>query len=134
MEKSMAPQRQPIQNGRWIYHLSSTRNLESIIKNGLLSRDALSKKNSNFHDVADQEILNGRSTLKLEQYVRFHFFARNPFDGRVQMGRKSESFFYACVNRTVARNEGYYILPSHPLANEQPKIYPYDEGFDKIDW
>ena len=38
----------------------------------------------NFLDVADHEILLSRAVHRLERYVPFHFFAGNPFDGRIQ--------------------------------------------------
>ena len=37
-----------------------------------------------FSDVADCDILESRRVFDLDTMVPFHFFARNPFDGRVQ--------------------------------------------------
>ena len=37
-----------IQNGKLLYHLTALNNLESIIQNGLMSRDALTEKKENF--------------------------------------------------------------------------------------
>mgnify|MGYP003642161748 CR=1 FL=1 len=37
-----------------------------------------------FSDVADCDILESRRGFDLDTMVPFHFFARNPFDGRVQ--------------------------------------------------
>lgn len=126
--------KKPIENGKWIYHLTSIENLESVLVSGLLSRRDLTGQKRAFKDIADQEILEGREAFKLDTFVPFHFFSGNPFDGRVQKMRPTERFFYVCVNRTLAEQRGYKILPTHPLAKSQTSIYDYREGFSQIDW
>lgn len=72
--------------GKLIYHITSIDNLPSILKFGLLSRKCLlQNRDIHFTDIADPEILNKRERYKeaLSQYVLFHFFAKNPFDGAV---------------------------------------------------
>ncbi|MBX7271471.1 DarT ssDNA thymidine ADP-ribosyltransferase family protein [Stutzerimonas chloritidismutans] len=130
----MAIQRKPIEDQKWIFHLSSLDNLESILATGLRSRHDLQHSHAPFQDVADPEILDGRASLSLDRCVPFHFFARNPFDGIVQKMRPNERFFYACVARETARRNGYQIMPSHPLGRETPAIYSYEEGFHRIAW
>ncbi len=49
-----------IREGKLIYHLTPIDSLESIIKNGLMSRDSLDKLNVKFIDTADHEILLDR--------------------------------------------------------------------------
>lgn len=109
-------------------------NLESILSHGLISRAQLRSTSRAFCDVADKEILDGRAQNGLDQYVPFHFFSNNPFDGRVQSSRRDEAFFYICVDREKAKSAGYSILPTHPLAKEHPQIFDYESGFQKIDW
>lgn len=46
-----------IKDGKLLYHLTKLKNLESIIQNGLLSREAVLKKRLLFQDVADKEII-----------------------------------------------------------------------------
>ena len=58
-----------------IYHLTSLENVPSILDQGLLPRSELTR----FTDVADGDILSSREGLNLQNYVPFHFFARNPF-------------------------------------------------------
>ena len=72
--------------GKLIYHITHINNLPSILKVGLLSRKKLLRNPSlSFTDIADSEILSKREQYKeaLSQYVLFHFFAKNPFDGAV---------------------------------------------------
>ena len=72
--------------GKLIYHITSIDNLPSILKFGLLSRKCILQNHDiHFTDIADPEILSKRERYKeaLSQYVLFHFFAKNPFDGAV---------------------------------------------------
>jgi len=68
-----------IRNQKLLYHLTSTNNLQSILNQGFLSRDRLIA----FDDVAEPDIIEFRGQNNLNKYVPFHFFANNPFDGRV---------------------------------------------------
>ena len=62
-----------IKDGYLLYHQTKLKNLESIIKNGLLSRAIITSQNLNFEDVADPEIIEGRIENGLDVYVPFHF-------------------------------------------------------------
>ena len=119
-----------IKEQKLIYHLTSLRNLGSILDSGLQPRSALNE----FHDVADTEILAGRQAQRLEDYVPFHWFAKNPFDGRVQIDRPDEDFFLIAVHRNLARARNWKVIPGHPLGNASPLVLDYEPGFDQIDW
>ncbi len=71
-----------IRDQQFIYHLTSIDNVPSIVRRGLLPRAHL---DAGFTDIADPEIIEGRRGEALEQFVPFHWFAKNPFDGRVHM-------------------------------------------------
>ena len=62
-----------IKDGKLFYHLTSIDSFESIVKNGLMSRDELSRNNLSFTDTADHDILQERNRLGLSQYIPFHF-------------------------------------------------------------
>lgn len=121
--------------GKLIYHLTSLDNLPSISKFGLLSRKCLLQDaHITFTDIADPEILNKRERYKeaLSQYVLFHFFAKNPFDGAVCGKYGSENMVFITVRRDICKRNHYQIIPSHPLNGDPPDIYSYEEGFSKI--
>lgn len=120
-----------IKEQKLLYHLTALDNLESIIEMGLLPRSQLESK---YLDVADLEIIDSRRTLGLDDYVPFHFFARNPFDGRVQVDHPDTIFVLIAVRRVRAKRLGWKIIPCHPLANEEKEILEYDEGIEAIDW
>lgn len=113
-----------------IYHLTSLKNMRSILDNGLLPRSLL----DGFVDVADPDIIEDRRRLRLERYVPFHFFAKNPFDGRVQRDHPGKRFALIAVRREVARANGWKIIPKHPLAGGDIELLEYDTGMEAIDW
>lgn len=119
-----------IREQKLLYHLTSLNNVGSILESGLQPRSAL----NGFHDVADVEILAGRAEHGLDDYVPFHWFSRNPFDGRVRTDRPDEDFVLLTVHRTLAMARNWRVLPKHPLASQEFWFYDYREGFDLIDW
>jgi hypothetical protein len=121
-----------IRNGRLLYHLTALENLASILQHGLQPRCELS--NDEFNDVADGEILDSRANHSLDNFVPFHFFAKNPFDYGVQRSHSDKDFVLISVQRVTARANGWQIVPTHPLAEEGYQILDYDAGFSAVDW
>lgn len=119
-----------IKEQKLIYHLTSLENMPGILERGLLPRSHL----QGFEDVADQEIIEGRREHGLEDYVPFHWFARNPFDGRVQADNADKEFALITIQRNVAQRENWKVIPRHPLANMAPQLLDYLPGFAAIDW
>jgi len=119
-----------IRDQKLIYHLTSLNNLESILSRGLLSREKLDK----FDDTANPEIISFRKIAGLNDYVPFHFFTRNPYDGRVQKDYPHKEFVYIAVHRKFAERNNFKIIPMHPKAMKPLKIYDYREGYEIIDW
>ncbi len=119
-----------IQTQKLIYHLTCIDNLASILDRGIQPRSAL----SGYVDIADGEIIESRQKLGLENYVPFHFFGGNPFDGRVQKDHPEKEFVLITVRREHASAQNWQIIPRHPLADEDIKLMDYAEGFSTIDW
>lgn len=119
-----------IKDQKLLYHLTSIDNVKSIFSDGLKPRAEL----QSFMDVADGEIIGSRRHLSLETYVPFHWFARNPFDGRVQADRPDDLFVLICVKRSLAVTRNWKIIPRHPLALGNIQLMDYAEGFAAIDW
>lgn len=119
-----------IRNQKLLYHLTSLRNVRSILENGLMPRARL----QNFEDVADQEIIASRQAFRLENYVPFHWFSRNPFDGRVQQDRPHDQFVLITVKRVLAEQGNWAVVPCHPLANGTIRLLDFREGVAAIDW
>lgn len=119
-----------IREQKLIYHLTDVDNISSVLDRGLLPRAQL----KDFSDVADPEILERRQKMSLEQWVPFHFFARNPFDGRVKQDHPALKFALIAVKRSTARASNWSVIPRHPLAGGSIQLMSYDEGFEAIDW
>lgn len=107
-----------IRDQQFIYHLTSIENVPSIMRRGLLPRAHLQ---AGFTDIADPEIIEGRREEGLEQFVPFHWFAKNPFDGRVHQDQPGERFVLIAVARSHARQSNWRVIPRHTQL-------------DKIDW
>lgn len=119
-----------IEDQKLLYHLTSIGNIGGILANGLKPRAELHE----FEDVADDEIIEGRRALLLEEYVPFHWFARNPFDGSVQVARPDELFVLITVHRDLAKRKNWKIIPRHPLSASDIELLDYADGFAAIDW
>ncbi len=125
-------ERPKIEDKALLYHLTCMNNLPNILETGLRSRESVKGE---FVDVADGEIITGRATLNLQKMVPFHFFANNPFDGRVLKDHNSKSFCIISVKRTFAKENGWKIIPKHPLASGTvATLLDYDKGMSQIDW
>ena len=123
-----------IKDGKLLYHLTTLDVFESIVAKGLLSRNALYTKRIAFVDTADHDILNGRERLGLSNYIPFHFHIHTSYDTCVKDQHSDKVFIYLCLHRNYAMMKRFFVLPIHPTSTEQPKIYPYTEGINKIDW
>lgn len=120
----------PVSQQKLLWHLTALDNLESILQYGLLARNHVRK----FVDVADQEIIQKRVQFGLGDYVPFHLFQGNPFDGSVLKAHNDRRFCFIVIKRDLAKNKGYKILPKHPLSSEDLILYDYDDGMKIIDW
>ncbi|HDM8147120.1 TPA: DUF4433 domain-containing protein [Vibrio harveyi] len=118
-----------IQNGRELYHFTALDNLPSILGSKLRPRKEL----TDFTDVADKEILEGRDKFSLDKMVPFHFFPNNPFDGKVCKLHPTTKFAFIVVRRAIAKENEWKITPRHPLSGDC-KLMTYDEGMKAIDW
>jgi hypothetical protein len=119
-----------IKDQKLLYHLTSLENIVSILQRGLLPRAQL----ESFADVANPEIIQNRGNYGLERFVPFHWFARNPFDGRVQQDHPRKTYVLIAVRRTLAQAENWPVIPRHPLANGEPQLLNYQQGVSSIDW
>lgn len=126
----------PPSHGKLLYHITHIDNLPSILKNGLMSRQALSATGNHFTDIADPEILSKREGYReaLSKFVLFHFYPKNPFDGAVCKKYGSENMAIISIRRSDHEKNEFFIIPSHPLDCDEPDIYPYAEGFPLIRW
>lgn len=124
-----------VKEKKLLYHLTRIDNLESIIQYGLLPRNALLNSPASFYDVADPQIIRERG---LGAYIPFHFHTKSAFDYAVAARLGGwEKLIYLCVTREYARQQGFKIIPAHPLTTQNISnlsLMDYDAGLAAIDW
>lgn len=107
--------------------------MNSILSIGLQPRSYFKDK-VEFFDIANKDIIKDRQKNGLDDYIPFHCFSGNPFDGQVQKNHPNEDFVLITVRRSLAKEKKWLILTQHPLSNKNIKPMSYAEGFEKIDW
>lgn len=122
-----------IRRKKLLYHLTHIENLESIIENGLLSRNQVIQRSLLNQDIADHDILENRQLNHLDDYVLFHFYPNTAFDNAVRYKYGAENFVYIAVYRSYAEYSNFQIIPRHPL-NGEFELCDYNEGMNRIDW
>lgn len=122
--------------GKLLYHITKTDNMQSILENGLLPRADIEKNGYSFSDIADHNILADREKHKspLSQYVPFHFYTKTPFDGDVCQRYGAKNMTIIAIKRDMYKTDNFSIIPTHPLHQNSPEIFPYKDGFGKIQW
>lgn len=123
--------------GKLLYHITHIDNMPSILQHGLMSRKMLNQYGfTDFVDIADQKIIGKRENYKnaLSEYVLFHFYSKNPFDGDVCKKYGSQNMVIITIKRSLHHSKEMFIIPSHPLDKDEPDIYPYEEGFNLVKW
>ncbi|GMT48871.1 MAG: hypothetical protein IEMM0008_0410 [bacterium] len=121
-----------IKDKKLLYHLTSLENIDLILKDGLCSRNS----SKQFVDVGEPDIIKFREEKGLNDYIPFHFFCGNPFDGAVLKSKthSDKDFIYICIYRDNAKKENFKIIPMHPNSMKPLQLYDYSEGFDLIEW
>lgn len=122
-----------IKDGKLLYHLTHINNLDSIIENGLLSRNQVIQRGLLNQDIANHDILEIRGLNHLDNYVLFHFHPYTAFDNAVRGEYGAENFVYIVVYRSYAEYSNFQIIPRHPL-NGEFELCDYNEGMNRIDW
>ena len=123
-----------VKSGKLLYHLTELKNLESIIRFGLVPRKVLLENTVTFEDIANPEIIVKRERLGLDEYIPFHFHPYTAFDLAVKKQHANDEMMYICIRRELARRNNFEVLPKHPLSLEDCQLYDYEEGFKRIDW
>lgn len=122
-----------IRGKKLLYHLTHIDNLDSIIENGLSSRNQAIQRELLNKDIANHDILESRQLNHLDDYVLFHFSPYTAFDNAVRYEHGAENFVYITVYRRYAEENGFQIVPRHPL-NGEFELCDYNEGMNIIDW
>jgi len=123
-------QRKSIKEQKLLYHLTSLKNIESILKDGLKARSSL----INFQDVGEPNIIEFRNQNSISDLIPFHFFKGSPFAGKVQQNNPNEEFIYIVLHREKAKFLRFQVFPTHPKHMKPLQLLEYEEGIKQINW
>ena len=103
----------------WIHHLTHIENLESILKNGLMSRNKLKKDNISFDDTANKNIIEKRN--ELNNYIPFHINKLQkeqgiPYNYQVCNHHKPENMIFLNYNTDNLSNYNIKCFLYHPTS------------------
>lgn len=130
--------------GRYFYHFTHIDNLNSIIKNGLLSTNRKIEKGLKHVNIASEEIQQRRSEMtvscfpqgKIHDYVPFYFTARNPMLlsvlNRKNIDQPQIVYIAVSIDRLLDKN----VIFTDASANTviPPCFYNDPIHLDKLDW
>lgn len=100
-----------IRDKKLLYHLVRLQDIEQILRDGL----------------------NPDMQIGEKKFVEFYFHAYAPEAVKEQKENPGTVYVYLCVTREYASAHGYQIALEQS-QDEDPQIYSYAEGFNRIDW
>lgn len=130
--------------GKYIFHFTDTRNLDSIIKNGLLCTNEKNKQGITHHNIANQAIQERRADTdvsagpggKIHDYVPFYFSSRNPMLLSLLNQKNCDQYqiIYLCIKiDRLDENDAVFTSSSANTANP-PNFYDDPCHLDDLDW
>lgn len=131
-------------NWRYIFHFTDIRNLDSIIKNGLLCTNAMIKKGLSHQDIANSDIQQRRAAMKVtcgkggvvHDYVPFYFTSKNPMFLSVLNKKNHDQpfFIYLCVKINRLEKDDAVFTSHSANTNNPPTFYDDVNDLNKLDW
>lgn len=141
--KKMSPIPQE-HNWRYFFHMTDVHNLESILKNGLLSTNLKESKGITHTNIANMTIQERRSKMdvtcgkggKVHDYVPFYFSSMNPMLlGVLNTKNQDQQFIiYICLKiEKIIKLNGVFTDAS-ANTSESPNFYDDVKDLDKLSW
>lgn len=129
---------------RYIFHFTDMSNLDSIIKNGLLSTNTKNKMGIAHKNIANMTIQERRANMdvpigpggKVHDYVPFYFSSINPMLLTLLNHKNVDQqlIIYLCVKiKRLEKNDAIYTDAS-ANTNEAPTFYDDTSCLDYLDW
>lgn len=129
---------------RYIFHFTDIRNLDSIIKNGLLCTNEKNKRGIEHHNIANMTIQERRANMdvtagpggKVHDYVPFYFSSLNPMLLKKLNEKNVDQQFivYLCVKIQRLEEEDAVFTDASANTIETPSFYNDVKDLDKLDW
>lgn len=131
-------------SGRFVYHFTYVKNLEQIIKNGLLSTNLKKNKGIVHQDIANNEIQHRRSEMKvtcgpggvIHDYVPFYFTKRSPMLLNVIKTKNvdQEGIIYFAIPIEAIEDKSVVFSSSSANTLTPPNFYSNANDLNKLNW
>ncbi|MBS4025397.1 MAG: DUF4433 domain-containing protein [Clostridia bacterium] len=130
--------------GRCFYHFTHIENIESIVKNGLLSTNKKRAKGIDHINLASEEIQSRRSQMDvpcepfgtIHDYVPFYFTARNPMLlgvlNRKNIDQPLVVFIAVSIDRLLENNAIFCDASANTVI--PPNFYQDPKNLDELNW
>lgn len=128
----------------YIFHFTDIRNLDSIIKNGLLCTNIKNKNGITHRNIANTNIQNRRATMKVpvgpggcvHDYVPFYFSSINPMLLKKLNEKNVDQplIVYLCVKIDRLDKDDAVFTDASANTAVSPKFYDDIKDLDKLDW
>jgi len=129
---------------RFAYHFTCIENLNNIIANGLLSTNLKNSKGIAHENIANNEIQNRRSTMKVNcgpkgvvhDYIPFYFTKRSPMLLGVVKKKNvdQESIIYLVVPIKYIESESVIFTNASANTNTAPSFYDDPSNLNQLNW
>ncbi|GED68033.1 hypothetical protein BRE01_17350 [Brevibacillus reuszeri] len=130
--------------GRYFYHFTHIKNIESIVKNGLLSTNEKCAKGIDHMNLANESIQLRRSQMEvpcepfgtIHDYVPFYFAARNPMLlgvlNRKNIDQPLVVFIAVSIDKLLESNVVFTDASANTVI--PPNFYQDPEDLDELNW
>lgn len=133
-----------IHKGKYIFHFTDLRNLDSIVKNALLSTNEKKRLGIEHHNIANQTIQARRDEMdvtvgpggKIHDYVPFYFSSINPMLLSLLNHKNCDQnlIVYLCINIERLDRDDAVFTNSSANTNTPPIFYDDTTHLDELDW
>lgn len=133
-----------IHKGKYIFHFTDLRNLDSIVKNALLSTNEKKRLEIKHHNIANQTIQARRDEMdvtvgpggKIHDYVPFYFSSINPMLLSLLNHKNCDQnlIVYLCINIERLDRDDAVFTNSSANTNTPPIFYDDTTHLDELDW
>lgn len=129
---------------KYIFHFTDIRNLDSIIKNGLLCTNIKNKNGITHRNIANTNIQNRRATMKVpvepkgkvHDFVPFYFSSINPMLLKKLNEKNVDQplIVYLCVKIDRLDKDDAVFTDASANTAVPPTFYGDIKDLDKLDW
>lgn len=130
--------------GKYVFHFTDLRNLDSIVKNSLLSTNEKKRLGINHHNIANQTIQARRDEMdvtvgpggKVHDYVPFYFSSINPMLLSLLNHKNCDQnlIIYLCLNIERLDKDDAVFTNASANTTSPPTFYDDTSHLDELDW